>query len=51
MGDGNAVAWRAPEAVEDPLRDLLRAGAQRLIRQAVEAELEELSRPRVSLDT
>ena len=42
MGDGNAVAWRAPEAVEDPLRDLLRAGAQRLIHQAVEAELEEL---------
>ena len=42
MGEGNAVTWRTPEAVEDPLRDLLRAGAQRLIHQAVEAELEEL---------
>jgi transposase-like protein len=43
MRDGNAVAWRSPAAAaEDPLKELLRAGAQRLVHQAVEAELEEL---------
>jgi putative transposase len=39
---GNVESAGKPEAVEDGLSELLRTGAQRLIRQAVEAELAEL---------
>ena len=43
MNEGNVIAFRNPDAgVEDPLTGLLRAGAQRLLQQAVESELEEL---------
>lgn len=38
MGKDSVVRFQRPEEVEDPLTDLLRSGAQRLIRQAVEAE-------------
>jgi transposase-like protein len=42
MGKDNRVAGETPEVVEDSLTELLRQGAQQLIRQAVEAELAEL---------
>jgi putative transposase len=42
MGKDSVVRFHRPEEVEDPLTGLLRSGAQRLIRQAVEAELCEL---------
>ena len=44
MDEGNVLAFRNPEEVgaEDPLTELLRAGAQRLLQQAVEAELEDM---------
>jgi putative transposase len=42
MGKDNRVASETPEVVEDSLTELLRQGAQQLIRQAVEAELAEL---------
>lgn len=41
MAKGSAVDVEIPEA-EDPLTELLREGAQRLIHQAIEAELAEL---------
>ncbi len=42
MGKDNVVEFRAPEGIEDPLTELLRTGARRLIQQAIEAELAEL---------
>jgi len=42
MSKDSVVAFRTPEANEDPLTELLRTGAKRLIQQAVEAELAEL---------
>jgi transposase-like protein len=42
MADDSVVRFERPEAVEDPMTALLRGGAQRLIQQAVEAELAEL---------
>ena len=42
MSKDSVVAFRTPEANEDPLTELLRTGAKRLIQQAVEAELTEL---------
>ena len=42
MGKDSVVEFRAPEAVEDPLTELLRVGARQLIQQAIEAELVEL---------
>jgi len=37
MNKDSVVAFRAPEVNEDPLTELLRTGAKRLIHQAVEA--------------
>ena len=42
MAEDSVVRFRKPEEIEDPLTELLRSGAQRLIHQAVEAELAEL---------
>lgn len=42
MADDSVVRFPKPGAIEDPLTELLRSGAQRLIHQAVEAELAEL---------
>ncbi len=35
MSKDSVVAFRSPEAVEDPLTELLRTGAKRLIQQAI----------------
>jgi hypothetical protein len=35
MGDDNVVEFQGREASSDPLTELLKAGAQQLIRQAV----------------
>ncbi len=41
MNEGNVIAFRNPEAgIQDPLTELLRVGAERLLCQAVEQELE-----------
>jgi len=42
MSKDNVVALSSPEGVEDPLTELLRTGAKRLIQQAIEAELAEM---------
>ena len=42
MRKNNVVGFRGRETSADPLTELLRAGAQQLIHQAVEAELQEL---------
>ena len=42
MSKDNVVAFQSPEGIEDPLTELLRTGAKRLIQQAIEAELAEL---------
>ena len=42
MNKSNVIELEGRQAGTDPLTDLLRSGAQQLIRQAVEAELEEL---------
>jgi transposase-like protein len=42
MSKDNVVAFQSPEGVEDPLTELLRIGAKRLIQQAIEAELAEV---------
>lgn len=42
MKQDNVVAFETPQENEDPLTELLRGGAKRLIQQAVEAELGEL---------
>ncbi len=41
MNESNVVALQNPAGVADPLRELLRRGAQQLIEQAVEQELVE----------
>jgi transposase-like protein len=41
MGEDTVVRFRKPESVRDTLTELLREGAQRLLQQAVQAELEE----------
>ncbi len=41
MSEDTVVRFRKPEAVRDALTELLREGAQQLIRQAVQSELEE----------
>ena len=49
MTENRVVALRQKGAIDDPLTEILRAGARRLIAQAVEAELETfLSRPWIS---
>ena len=42
MSKSNVIELAGREASADPLTELLRAGAQKLIYQAVEAELQEL---------
>jgi len=42
MSKDNVVVFQSPEGIEDPLTELLRTGAKRLIQQAIEAELAEL---------
>ena len=42
MSKDNTVALSMPEGMEDPLTELLRNGARRLIQQAIEAELAEM---------
>ena len=38
MTENKVVAFRQKGAIDDPLTEILRAGAKRLIAQAVEAE-------------
>lgn len=40
--DKKVVAFRQPDAIDDPLTAILRAGARRLLEQAIEAEVENL---------
>jgi len=40
LSDHNVVSYRQKDEIEDPLTEILRAGARRLIAQAVEAEFE-----------
>ena len=42
MRKNNVVEFEGRDASADPLTEMLRVGAQQLIRQAVEAELQEL---------
>lgn len=42
MGKNNVIELAGRETTTDPLTDLLRTGAQRLIQQAVESELQAL---------
>ena len=42
MSKSNVVELAGRDTIADPLIDLLRAGAEQLIYQAVEAELQEL---------
>ena len=42
MSKSNVNGPEGRETIEDPVTELLRAGAQQLIQQAVEAELAEL---------
>ena len=42
MSENNVLEFTGREAISDPLTALLRSGAQQLINQAVEAELQEL---------
>jgi len=42
MSDDSVVAFPRPDAIEDPLTDLLHSGARQLIAQAVASELAEL---------
>jgi putative transposase len=42
MSNDNVIGLHRPELIEDPLTELLRSGAKRLIKQAVEAELADL---------
>lgn len=42
MSQDNVIAFNKPDQIEDPLTELLRTGAQKLIQQAVEAELKAL---------
>jgi hypothetical protein len=43
MSEDTVVRFRKPGAVRDALTELLREGAQRLLRQAVEAQLASVS--------
>ena len=45
MKEDTVIRFRKPEPVRDALTELLRKGAQRLLKQAVEAELEEFLAP------
>lgn len=42
MSKDNVAAFPSPEGIENPLTELLRSGAKRLIQQAIEEELAEL---------
>jgi len=42
MGKSNVIEFQGREGRSDPLTELLRVGAEQLIYQAVEAELQEL---------
>lgn len=42
MNQDNVVGFHKPDQVDDPLTELLQAGAKRLIEQAIEAEFAEL---------
>ena len=42
MTKNSVLKFAGRDAISDPLSDLLRSGAQQLINQAVEAELQEL---------
>lgn len=42
MSKDNVVEFKSPDRIEDPLTEMLRLGAKKLIQQAVEVELEEL---------
>jgi len=42
MAEDSVVRFQRPERIEDPLTELLRSGAQRLIQQTVDAGLAEL---------
>jgi len=42
MEKNNVITLSGREAISDPLTDLLRSGARKLIEEAVEAEMEEL---------
>ncbi len=39
MSETTIVSLRSPEAIEDPLTDILRSGARQLLAQAIEAEV------------
>jgi putative transposase len=49
MSEDTVVRFRKPDAVRDALTELLREGAQRLLKQAVQAELEEFLAARAEL--
>jgi transposase-like protein len=42
MSKDNVVSLKSPATIQDPLTEMLRVGAQQLIQQAVEVELQEL---------
>ena len=42
MSKDNVVTLQSPAGIEDPLTELLRTGAKRLIQQAIEAKLAQL---------
>ena len=42
MLESNVVSLKSPEEITDPLTDLLRTGARKLLSQAIEAEVEAL---------
>ncbi len=42
MSKDSVVEFRTPEAIDDPLTELLRKGAKQLTQQAIEAELEKM---------
>ncbi|MGB5766467.1 MAG: IS256 family transposase, partial [Arenicellales bacterium] len=42
MNKNTVVSFQDREQIVDPLNDLLRTGARKLIEQAIEAELQEL---------
>src|SRR3712207_1989842 len=47
--DSNLVRFRQPDTIDDPLTALLRAGARRLLEQAIEAEVEAFLASRTEL--
>ena len=51
MSKNNVIELSGPESGNDPLTALLREGAERLIYQAVEAELQELPAKHVDRHT